>query len=155
MPLQASRAGCFRYSVSSLVMRSSIFLFHCRWRFREYSRPNVLSDKTYRSPSGRPLLPILPVVLVAMSSSNHLSSLRTNYPPSPFPTPSTSTSTPNPENTVRAILTVMCTCAPFLPLPPSSPSPLSSSCYARPFNLNLLITNFHVLQGPFCLSLTY
>lgn len=92
-----------------------------RWRFRECARLNVLNDKTCRSPSGRTLiLPILPVVtgfqLRHPTAIFHLYLL-------PLFTPSASISTPNPTNTVNAILTVMCTCAPLLSLPPSLPSP--------------------------------
>jgi len=129
--LHASRAGCFRYSVSYLaVIHRSL-----------YASGRSLILPSYQSS--------LAFSFVAMSSYNHLSSLLTSYPPSAR---SASTSTPNPTNTDKAILTVMCTCAPLPFLYPLPRSPLSSSRYARPFYLNLPITNFHALQGPFCLS---
>jgi hypothetical protein len=42
-----------------------LYLFHRRWRFRVRARLNVSNEKTYRSPSGRPL--ILLVLLVVTS----------------------------------------------------------------------------------------
>ena len=80
-----------------------------------------------------------------------LSSLCTCYPPFPPPLSSILPRWTNPTNTAKVILTVMCTCAPLLPLTSSSPS--SSSRYARPFRWKLLMTNPHVLQSPPSISL--
>jgi hypothetical protein len=44
-----------------------LYLFHRRSCIHECARLNVLDDKTYRSPSGRPL--ILPILLVVAGLS--------------------------------------------------------------------------------------
>ena len=70
----ASRAGCFRYSISFLVMR--FCLFRRRWRFRECAGLHVLS------PSGRPL--IIPVLPQAVHSSHRLSTSSLCQSPTTF-----------------------------------------------------------------------
>jgi len=123
------------FDIRCLPWYEVLYLFYCPWRFR---RPLIL--------------PILPAVtgfqLARYVILQHLSSLRTSYPTS------TSTSTSNPTNTVKVMLSVMCTCPPLL-----SPTPFLALPWIlitlRPFCLNLLITNPHVLQGRPCPSLTY
>jgi hypothetical protein len=62
--------ACWMFLIfGSFLGHEVLYLFHRRWCFRECARLNVLKDKTYRSPSGRPLiLPILPV-LARLSST--------------------------------------------------------------------------------------
>jgi hypothetical protein len=116
-----------------------LYLFHHPWCFRECVRLDVLNDKTFsiRStpyPSHLTCRHWLSTLsLCHPTTMIHLSSLRTCYPPSPFSTPTPSTSTPNPTNTVKAILLLCLHVLRYFRLHPSSPSPLSSSRYARPF----------------------
>ena len=129
------------------------YLFHRRWRSRERAGHNVLNDKTYHSPSGRPLSfresylsSSLTFNFVAMSSTIFylyaLAILHHHYPPLPLYRTQ--------QTPLKPLFIVMCTCDPLLFPFPFPALPLILVTLRSALSLKLLMTNPHVLRGPSC-----